>query len=102
MSAVKPFLLVGFIEPGKKYGEHSKKSVDIIPSNWLLVDAKNNHSCKFMTPPYSQDDQETLAEFIAKRINPIESWPPYPVKIRGHAGLYLILRPSVNFHRVDY
>ena len=85
---IKPFFLVEFIKKGKTSGKYAAQiSIDIVHSNWVLTDMKNNHSSKLMAPPYAADDVETLQDFVKLRTDPPESWPLYPIKIKGYAGL---------------
>lgn len=102
MVDVQPYLLVEFVQEGKNLaGSKAKKSIDIIPSNWVLIDLKDNVSCKFMAPPYSADDLQALEDFVKQRADPPTSWPLWPIKIKGYASLfnifYLILKPRM-FH----
>lgn len=84
---IKPYLLIEFIQQGQAQAGQ-KASIDIIPSSWALCDLKGNYSCKFMKPPYSKDDLDSLAGFVKQRADAPSDWPLYPITVKDHAGMH--------------
>lgn len=42
--------------------------------------------CKFMAPPYNEEDTDLLDSFIESGADAPESWPSYPVELKGQAS----------------
>lgn len=90
-SRIKPYTLVEFIPSGKQNNQKSNKkprSVDIVPTDWLLYDTKQNVLCKFLPPPYTQERCQILTELVEKRSPAPEDYPLYPANIVSHADSY--------------
>lgn len=62
-------------------------SVDCVPSKWVTYDEKKK-TCvaKFMPPPYNKQNKTKLYNYIALKYDALETWPSYPVYLRGEAG----------------
>lgn len=82
--AIKAFQLVEFDPKNKK---QKRGTIECVPSTWISFNPSTGRcQCKFMPPPYSPEDSELLCSFVKEQCPPPESWPQYPMTLRGHAS----------------
>lgn len=83
ISVIKAYQIVEFVNDR----EDNTISVDCVPSKWVTYD-QNLRSCvcKFMPPPYNTKVRLKLDSFVLSKSEAPESWPSYPVYLRGEAG----------------
>lgn len=79
----KEHQIVEFINEKKD----DKISIDCVPSKWVTYD-QNLRSCvcKFIPPPYNTKVRMKLESYIVTKSDALESWPTYPIYLRGDAG----------------
>ncbi|XP_046590220.1 uncharacterized protein LOC124293415 [Neodiprion lecontei] len=84
--AIKAFQLVEFDPPNRK---QKRGTIECVPSTWISYNPSTGRcQCKFMPPPYSVEDSELLC-WLVKEQSPLqESWPVYPITLKGHATTY--------------
>ncbi|XP_071572094.1 uncharacterized protein [Temnothorax nylanderi] len=79
------FLIIEFVMRGRK----GKRSLDIVPINWVDYDKKKGKCMvKFQPPPYTAEVQQSLEKLVKASADPPNFWPTYSFKIKGRAKSY--------------
>lgn len=79
--------LYKMIEFENEKTENGYKIIECVPSSWITYDHKLG-SCvvQYMDPPYSIEDSKLIQDLIKIRAQPPESWPRFPVNLKGDAS----------------
>ncbi|KAL0111260.1 hypothetical protein PUN28_012866 [Cardiocondyla obscurior] len=79
---IKKYQIVEFINEH----EDDNVSLDYVPSKWVTYDEQlRSCVCKFMPSPYTTKTRIKLNNIINENNEAPESWPSYPVYLRGEA-----------------
>ncbi|XP_043485176.1 uncharacterized protein LOC122513014 [Leptopilina heterotoma] len=82
---VYDFQLIEFITRGPK----TNRSTDIVPSFWVEFNKKNGKLfTKFLPPPYTADATAVLEHYVRARLQPMDSWNSYNIKLIGQSRTY--------------
>lgn len=91
------YFVVEFI----KRGRVGIRSIDIVPSKWLLFDRKENKmKCFFLGPPYEEENLRMLQQFVEMRADAPASWSKYNIKIVARASkffFYILIKSKMMF-----
>ncbi|KAK0077098.1 hypothetical protein PV326_010303, partial [Microctonus aethiopoides] len=84
--SVAKYALVEFIEERTDDG---KISIECVPSSWVKFDQKiGKCSVKFLAQPYGPEDIRLINDFIKKCAPAPQSWPRFPIILKGDAATY--------------
>ncbi|KAL0098865.1 hypothetical protein PUN28_020852 [Cardiocondyla obscurior] len=79
---IKKYQIVEFINEH----EDDNVSLDYVPFKWVTYDEQlRSYVCKFMPPPYTTKTRIKLNNIFNENNEAPESWPSYPVYLRGEA-----------------
>ncbi|KAF5283664.1 hypothetical protein FQR65_LT13788 [Abscondita terminalis] len=81
-------------KPSKKYclvlfldDDCDKKSVDVVPTDWLFCDKRGSIYCPFIDD-FTSSNISLLEKLVRDRKPPNDAWKTYRVDVRGHADTY--------------
>lgn len=77
-----PYKLIEFAKEMKD----GIKSVDVVPSSWILYDNVEDLMTKFMPQPYNDEIVAYLHSLMQLKAPAPESWPNYTINVRGEAS----------------
>lgn len=85
------FTIVQFVKRGR---QPKKRSVDVVPSDWLGWEkGAKRLKTRFIEDNENDETREMartlVANWVQTKVDPPESWPEWPVKILGRAGKVL-------------
>ncbi|KAF5303563.1 hypothetical protein FQR65_LT08164 [Abscondita terminalis] len=79
-------------KPSKKYSlvlfledDCDKKSVDVVPTDWLFCDKRGSIYCPFIDD-FTSSNISLLEKLVRDRKPPNDAWKTYRVDVGGHAG----------------
>lgn len=77
----KRFKIVEFLDY-----ENDVKSVDIVPSEWIIYDHKTDELFTKFIPNNSKENVLELKNRVQYEKSPLKSWPQYRITVKGYAG----------------
>lgn len=91
---VKAYQIVEFVNEK----DNGTISIDCVPSKWVTFDEKLHACvCKFMPPPYNTKSRLKLDSYVMSKSKAPESWPLYPIYVRGDAGKNHYFNITISF-----
>lgn len=92
----KMFDIVQFVQRD----DSEKKSIDCVPSSWIIFDQKSHQlMTKFMPPPYTASRCFALHKMVKENKNAPDNWPNYAINIVQSVGKYLICYKKLNIYK---
>lgn len=73
------------------YNDAFKEHI-VVPKIFIFHCSDMNKTfLRIMAPPYSEDDNESLIDFVKTMAKPPEDWPVYQCQLLKGAGYYTII-----------